>query len=701
MKRSFLLSAVMFAAGIAAGLLFGKLGSWVQPKPNGALRPPPAASEGGALAAPPRPLGQLHVATPSGDVVRAIHVSEHSTVSKGEVAGIRRPARRSLSPAEVETALKSLTRRNLSYDRQYQEMYDLAGDIGPADVARYLAVAEKLGDAESSGTRFGSLLLTRWAEQAPRDAMEWVLALRPSQRRDAWIAATLDTWTRVDPKAAEAWVRQNSAWRPQQAWHTFLTSLAVTDSEGAVAMLSALPPDVMMNRRSLDYTLVRMWAMNDPTAAIAWAENAGSPSQRRHLITSAVSSWAAYEPAAAAAYAAAVTQTDDRRALQSQVAQAWARTDADAAVAWVQAITDDTARNQCLQSVAQSIARAEPDRAVKLLELITSETIKQQALASVISLVGWDRAEKMIRSMPAGRKRAALVERSLWSLGHENPAMMISLVEELATELTPNTLSSAAGMVAEYNVPKALEICRLVKSASVQQSALQSVVGRWAVENPTAALAYAESLPDGATRTNCINHGVQAWAATDPQAAIVWASRFKDLPYPNPLSSAISAWAGRDPSEAADYVSRIDPGTPFQRQAAMGVLSQWSWKDPAAAAAWALGFPEGETRVSAITTVVSTWCGSDEDAATAFVQKLPAGQGRDKAIETIVGRISHNNPERAIVVAGLIGDAAVREQRLTGIAQNWMRNDPEAAKAWVTQAPLSDEQKRMILGSGK
>jgi hypothetical protein len=548
--------------------------------------------------------------------------------------------------------------------------------------------------------RFSTALLARWAEEAPRDAMNWAMALPSTQRRDGCITVALDSWTRVDPAAAEAWVRENRTWKPRQAWQTFLTALAATDPEKAVTLAGTLPPEMMANRRMLEYPIIQAWTQTDPAAAIAWAENQGSPSQRKQLINTAVSLWAVEEPLAAATYAAAVKSRDERRALYTQIAQTWVKRDPDAALRWVQGL-DPLEQPFCYQAAARGLAGSDPDRALQVVGLISNTTQRYQALSGMMYMLGGQRTAQLIKSLPADSKRATLIEQSLWALNNESPADMIAFIEEMAPSLTARTLQRVPAMVAEYNIPKALELCNLIKESQPQQSALQGVLSRWASDEPAAAMAYAEALPDGPSRTNCINQGVAVWANADPAAALDWAVRFKDWPYPNPLSQALSAWAGRDPREAVAYVEKLESGTTFKQRVAMDVLQQWSRQEPSAALVWAQGFPEGETRDSAVETVVSQWIGTDAEAAEAFVRNMPATKGRDKAASTVINRMSHEYPERAAGLASMIGDEAMRTRSVRAVMQNWLRNDPEPAKAWLGRSALSEDEKRALLGGGR
>ena len=141
----------------------------------------------------------------------------------------------------------------------------------------------------------------------------------------------------------------------------------------------------------------------------------------------------------------------------------------------------------------------------------------------------------------------------------------------------------------------------------------------------------------------------------------------------------------------------------------LATVSAWSSQDPAGAAAWVGAFPEGQTRDSAISSVVSGWTQNDPQGASKWLESLPAGKSRDKAAETFLNQASYQEPALAARWAmELYASASTqpgRENRntyqLENVARNWMNVDERAARAWIAQAPLSEEKKKALLNANR
>jgi hypothetical protein len=142
-----------------------------------------------------------------------------------------------------------------------------------------------------------------------------------------------------------------------------------------------------------------------------------------------------------------------------------------------------------------------------------------------------------------------------------------------------------------------------------------------------------------------------------------------------------------------------------QNNAALAIVSSWSYQDPAGAAAWVGAFPEGTTRDSAMSSVMSGWTQNDPQGASKWLETLPAGKSREKAAESFLSQASYQEPALAARWAMELYAAAPTQPgqpnrqtyQLENIARNWMNVDEKAARVWIEQAPLSEEKKRTLL----
>jgi len=216
----------------------------------------------------------------------------------------------------------------------------------------------------------------------------------------------------------------------------------------------------------------------------------------------------------------------------------------------------------------------------------------------------------------------------------------------------------------------------------------------------TQAVAYAERMPEGNAKTNALRNLASAWAGNDPRGAIGWATRFADQAYPSPFTQAIVKWAETDAKGAATYVSALNPGS-LQQQTAASVASVWARSDPAAAMSWVDGFPQGEPRSNAVRNVATTWAGQDPDAAADWVLRQTADAGRDGLLETLAANQRYQDAKQAIRFGEQILDVERRTRSLKESAQQWMRQDADAARAWIQRSALSEDVKRVLLSSSR
>jgi hypothetical protein len=132
------------------------------------------------------------------------------------------------------------------------------------------------------------------------------------------------------------------------------------------------------------------------------------------------------------------------------------------------------------------------------------------------------------------------------------------------------------------------------------------------------------------------------------------------------------------------------------------------------AATWVSAFPEGQTRDNAINNVISGWTQNDPQGASKWLETMPAGKARDSAAQQLVGQLSYQEPALAAKWAlELYASAATQTPKpgqpvrsastsqLESLARNWMNIDEKAARAFIQQAPFSDETRKMLLAPRK
>jgi hypothetical protein len=109
---------------------------------------------------------------------------------------------------------------------------------------------------------------------------------------------------------------------------------------------------------------------------------------------------------------------------------------------------------------------------------------------------------------------------------------------------------------------------------------------------------------------------------------------------------------------------------------------------------WVARAPEGRERKLALTTAFETWAMRDREEALGWMeQKLTSGSEpwvRELYLP-YARQLAAISPSEAIEWAERVDVDAGREEILVRVARRWLREDEEAALAWLARSPLSEE----------
>jgi len=247
-----------------------------------------------------------------------------------------------------------------------------------------------------------------------------------------------------------------------------------------------------------------------------------------------------------------------------------------------------------------------------------------------------------------------------------------------------------------------VEWIRKLPDAVERSAGLTAIAYELASTQPGAAINLARELPANSARDELLAHAVNQWAGSDPQGAVQWASQVPEAGTRERLLAAIATtWAASDPIAGATLaVKSLSPGR-RQADAVVGIVQQWVQREPEAAAAWVVQFPEGMARDAALENVVKLWVDRDPDAAGNWLKTLADGAHRDLAIGAYVIQVAPSLPASAAKFAESIGDESMRHRQMQDMAEDWLTRDSEAARTWITQADLPELSKARLLGTAK
>ena len=277
--------------------------------------------------------------------------------------------------------------------------------LGSGDeIAQALDAMMANGNGWSRGKEF-SMLLQKWAQLDPAQAMAWVEKIKDQGAKFGGYRAVLSTWTRRSPQEAVAWAEANG--RPEAkdeqdgnwAMATIVGQLAKTDADWALRLTEgqsmsrargrmiesvigqyvsqrgeAAAREMVMNisdetlRHGAMGRLASQLAANDPQSAAQWIATLPAGDGRQRALTELVSQWSENDPAAAAAYLSkypASPETDESR---GRLAQNVLRKDPEGALAWANTISEDQFRARTVTELVRNWMRRDEEAAQKWVQ---------------------------------------------------------------------------------------------------------------------------------------------------------------------------------------------------------------------------------------------------------------------------------------------------------------------------------------------
>jgi hypothetical protein len=127
-------------------------------------------------------------------------------------------------------------------------------------------------------------------------------------------------------------------------------------------------------------------------------------------------------------------------------------------------------------------------------------------------------------------------------------------------------------------------------------------------------------------------------AQSDPAGAMTLLERFRGLPeYAGAYGVVAQSMALSDPAAAAAVLHDAPVGNSSEiRSASLAIAREWSRRDPAAAADWALGLVDPAMQSPALSQIATGWAERDTAAAERWLLGMSPGAPRDSALDGFV-----------------------------------------------------------------
>ena len=273
-----------------------------------------------------------------------------------------------------------------------------------AEIEQALSAVIATGDNWSRRREF-SMLLEKWAQLDPAQAMAWVEKIKDQGAKFGGYRAVLSTWTRRSPQEAVAWAEANGAppevnandgnWamaaivgqlsKSDPDWALRLTQeQAMSRARGRMVdvvigeyvsqrgeaaareMVMHIPEETL--RTGMMGRLANQLAANDPQSVAQWVATLPASEGRQRALTELVSQWSENDPAAAAAYLAKYPVSPETDASRERLAQNVLRKDPEGALAWAGTISEDQFRTRTVTDLVRNWMRRDADAAQKWVQ---------------------------------------------------------------------------------------------------------------------------------------------------------------------------------------------------------------------------------------------------------------------------------------------------------------------------------------------
>lgn len=113
------------------------------------------------------------------------------------------------------------------------------------------------------------------------------------------------------------------------------------------------------------------------------------------------------------------------------------------------------------------------------------------------------------------------------------------------------------------------------------------------------------------------------------------------------------------------------------------LVRRWADSNPAAAAAWAVKFPEGELRNTALEQISLAWANADLPSATAWLGDLPAGDSKRIATMATAYEAARTDPIVALELGSTLAPSRERDELLAFAVSQWATDNLAAAMDWA------------------
>lgn len=263
---------------------------------------------------------------------------------------------------------------------------------------------------------------------------------------------------------------------------------------------------------------------------------------------------------------------------------------------------------------------------------------------------------------------------------------------------------------------------------------MRTVLGEWARKDPQAAAVAVQQMPAGPLkgRIGGARAVVDAWLTLDvmpePSALIGVIAQLEPLTRSGAISHLLGSMIeDRGIDSTLDFARSVPPddalsenfqqeflartavvlidhdidraiawadeyaGTPNAAGIYKHLAYYWALRDGQPALEWALSLPDQPAKSTIVTRAWISFSRKHREQATVWVSSHAPHPMMQGAYNDYIKTLAETDAVSALALANRSPNAELRNAMLAAAAEGWMKQDPEAASAWLASAGLPQE----------
>lgn len=564
-------------------------------------------------------------------------------------------------------------------------------------------------------------LFFRWATVDPAGLLGYInQGPRYRMGHDGAIAAAILQWALRNP--SDAFAAARSSHQPDACANGILQTVTLLGPRCASALAEHLnqTQDINLYRRRDEIpNMLVDWAMESPSAAVAWLSLLHRNDLRRSIARPFFTQWAKIDATAATKALEGQRRTTDRDSLMRSVAQAWHEEDPIAATAWAEAcgvasvwetiqfaglwktLSDDPLsltptqlaalprggqRASVLRSLVSQTLSHDFERTKALIDQLpkNEQLPLRLKLADELADEGqatFEASEALdfLADLPPGTERAIHSLRLAARLGERDPEGLFQWLADHPEALDHERMLMAAVKPWVKNDLAGAQDMLRVSPDSPASRELASEISRQLLEiDPDTLLSFAKEIAEPSVATHLYDAYDIHQAKANPVTFLKEAAQQASLPKDQAVHAALENLAQVDLDAAVTWAREQADRLP---QEAMERLARAAARTDLAAARTIADAVVNDPKLrnqgrSVVVTLTNAWTDEDPVAASTWALAMPPSELRNAAVENVANHWSRRDWPAARRWIESLPPGALRDTAIEGVRWPLNQRDP-------------------------